>query len=62
MDQEAIWALYFAGITSMQYHPGAGRGDHEKMDPYACAIVADVMLFQHNRRWPKCPGSSVDLE
>lgn len=59
MDSEAIWAMYFTAIASMQYHPGAGRGDHQPLNMVTCAHLADAMLEIHRRRYP-CPGSQPE--
>lgn len=54
---EYIWAVYYASIVSMQHHPGAGRREHVALTLAECARVADLMLKEHQERYP-CHGES----
>lgn len=61
MDQAAIWAIYFAGVASLKFHPRNVMLPLENMTAEKSAIrnaaaIADLMLDEHNRRF-KCLGS-----
>lgn len=52
---ESVWSMYFASITSFQYHPGnpsIGRLSLEE-----CAEIADKMVKLQHERFQKWPGS-----
>lgn len=38
--------VYFASVTSMQYHPGAGTKEHRRLSIEECRDVALEMLEQ----------------
>lgn len=48
---EMIWAMYFAGVVSINDHPGAGTKDHVKPTLSECAQKADLMYQLHCLRW-----------
>jgi hypothetical protein len=47
-----LWAMYFASVTSFQFHPGARRDGAEPLSIPECAVVADFMLTETLRRFP----------
>lgn len=49
MDNENIWAIYFAGVAAFKFHP---RNEHEKDRITTAAKIADEMLIEHRRRFP----------
>lgn len=61
MDDEKYWAIYFAGICSLQFHP-RNPATHFKERIAMAADVADQMLAEHAKRWGAdqenhtCPG------
>jgi len=48
MDQEAIWAMYYAGIVSIKHHP---KNEHIKVNLTTCAAIADEMMKEHLKRF-----------
>lgn len=47
---ETAWSMYFASITSFQYHP-ANHGNEKSLEE--CAKIADQMIeIQHKRFTP----------
>lgn len=62
MDEEQkIWAIYFAGIASLRFHPRnimlpLGDFKAEESALVYSAFIADLMLALHKERF-KCPGS-----
>lgn len=65
MEKETIWAMYFAGVAAMRFHPRNidpqlnGYQDwndelHKRieLELWYASIVADEMTRQHNRRFP----------
>lgn len=52
MDVDAAWCLFFASVTSFQYHP---RNEGE-VDLQKCADVADAMLVIYLDRRAQWPG------
>lgn len=65
MDEEQVWAIYFAGVLALKFHPRNVLlpGDNFTESAVAnAAFVADLALKQHMQRWPvekeePCPGS-----
>ena len=62
MDDEKYWAVYFAGICALQFHP-RNPATHFAERIRMSADIADRMLAEHMKRWPieteePCPGSS----
>ncbi|UOK21024.1 hypothetical protein [Chifec microvirus UA13_14] len=53
---ESIWAVFFSSVVTMQFHPGASRGDSVKLSLSECADIADMMLAEFERRFPSCRG------
>lgn len=57
MTDEQIWAIYFAGLGAMRFHP---KNDTDGLMPAQrirfAASMADAMLQQHRERFP-WPGS-----
>lgn len=58
MEDEKIWALYFAGVLALKFHP---RNEHHLENGHpmykdqlvkAAAQVADLALLEHMARWP----------
>ena len=43
-DEHVAFDMYFASVVSMQYHPGAGTKEHQKMPLQDCADVALEMI------------------
>lgn len=59
MDEETTWAIYFAGIASLKFHPRNVMVPGEVFEDSALAHsahVADKMLKLHKERYP-CRGS-----
>lgn len=44
MTEDFAFDMFFAGIVSMQYHPGAGTKEHKKLTTRECAEVAMEMI------------------
>ena len=42
--EKIVFDLYFASVTSMQFHPGAGTKEHKKLDIEECRDIALKML------------------
>lgn len=51
MDEKHLWALFFSGLYSFQFHPGAGTKDHTKLTMQECAALADHMVRLLNQRY-----------
>lgn len=51
MDDEKWWAIYFAGIASLQFHP-RNPATHFNERIKMAADIADRMLLEHAKRWP----------
>lgn len=51
MNDETIWAIYFANLCGIHFHP-----KNEVPAPRTlikvCAELADHMMEQHHKRWP----------
>lgn len=43
-DEQIAFDMYFASITSMQYHPGAGTKEHTKLTLQECRDMALQMI------------------
>ncbi len=43
-DEKVAFDVYFASVTSMQYHPGAGTKDHARLSLEECRDVAVKMV------------------
>jgi hypothetical protein len=43
-DEKVAFDVYFASVTSMQYHPGAGTKDHARLSLEECRDVAAQMI------------------
>ena len=43
-DETMTFDMYFASLTSMQMHPGAGTKDHQKLSLQECADMAMEMI------------------
>ena len=43
-DEKVAFDVYFASVTSMQYHPGAGTKDHARLSLEECLDVAAQMI------------------
>lgn len=48
-----VWSMFFAAVASLQYHPGAGRGEHTPLTIPQCAQIADAMTHQFMERFEK---------
>ncbi len=55
MDEEQLWAIYFAGVLALKFHP---RNVQLPCDTFTesavanAAHIADLALQQHMKRWP----------
>lgn len=49
MEEKVAFDMYFASITSMQYHPGAGTKDHRQLSIAECSDIALLMLQQRRK-------------
>lgn len=47
-DDRITFDMYFASVTSMQYHPGAGTKEHRRLTLEECRDVALAMLALRN--------------
>jgi hypothetical protein len=43
-DEKVAFDVYFASVTSMQFHPGSGKKDHEPLSLDDCRDVAMKMI------------------
>lgn len=43
-DEKVAFDVYFASVTSMQYHPGAGTKEHARLSLEECRDVATEMI------------------
>lgn len=43
-DERIPFDMYFASVVAMQYHPGAGTKEHEKLSLPECRDVALEMI------------------
>jgi hypothetical protein len=43
-DEQIAFDMYFASITSMQFHPGAGTKEHRKLSIEECKDMATQMI------------------
>jgi hypothetical protein len=48
-EEKIAFDMYFASVTSMQFHPGAGTKDHTKLSLDECKNVALAMLEQRRQ-------------
>lgn len=63
MTPEQTWAIYYAGVCAMQFHP-ANHATHADLEVAAvtdrCAEIADEMLRHHNYRWKHATAYESD--
>lgn len=43
-EERLAFDVYFASVTSMQYHPGAGTKEHARLSMEECRDVAVQMV------------------
>lgn len=43
-DEKVAFDVYFASVTSMQYHPGAGTKEHARLSLEECRNIAVKMI------------------
>lgn len=58
MNEETVWAIYFAGIASLKFHPRNQENIVKTGFPaqlIEAALIADRMLDLHKERFP-CRG------
>ena len=49
-EDQMTWDMFFASVTSMQYHPRASLNGAKVKTIEECAVVADQMLIERNKR------------
>jgi hypothetical protein len=49
-EKQIAWDMYFASVTSMQYHPRATLNGAKVRTIEECAKVADEMLVERKKR------------
>lgn len=47
------WDTYFAGLVSISHHPGTSRDNAVKRSLPECAALADQMLMERDKRFPR---------
>lgn len=61
MDDENKWALYFAGILALKFHPRnvliPGQ-EFERSAVSHAGHIADLALEEHMKRWPTETGDT----
>ena len=43
-QEQNVFDIYFASISSMQFHPGSGKKDHKQLSLQECADKALEMI------------------
>ncbi len=46
------WDIFFAGVVSINLHPGTTRDKAQPRSIEECAQIADQMLAERVKRWP----------
>ena len=49
-DAVTVWDAYFAGIVALACHPGYERENTTRPTIEECALIADEMLEERNKR------------
>lgn len=47
------WDTYFGGIMSINLHPGTTRDNATRRSVAECAVIADEMILERDKRFGK---------